>query len=268
MLKLEIKLKFWSAQTSAIGPLVWTSRQIPRVTERFCPVPAHPSETSMPGGSLFCLEWTIQFSVLLGAKLGEWMALLNHFLVAKAKAACRADTFHVFISDKPPLWGSGGRFLQVPLSGGVLGDPHMAWVWHIFTALTRRSSSGGVGSGVEGLGEGGPEWEWPEWWRVPGRDDPGKEGGGEEGPGWGGSPPQASGVPAVSCQGAAVSAPGHSAAQRRRNAIGGSSWPPTTLKIIHSPAADPGGKLVVPWSAWAPRLATERSPTTLRSHWL
>lgn len=41
---------------------------------------------------------------------------------------------------------------------------------------------------------------------------------------------------------------GRSAAQRR-NAIGGSSWPPTTLKIIHSPAADLGGKLVVPWSA-------------------
>lgn len=34
-----------------------------------------------------------------------------------------------------------------------------------------------------------------------------------------------------------------------RNAIGGSSWPPTTLKIIHSPlSADPGGKLVIPWS--------------------
>lgn len=101
----------------------------------------------------------------------------------------------------------------------------------------------------ERLGEGDPAWGWRERWRVSGGDDPGEGGRGEEGPGWGGSPASgdASRAPAVSCLGAAVSA--LASAAQWRNAIGGSSWPPTTLKIIHSPlSADPGGKLVIPWS--------------------
>lgn len=114
------------------------------------------------------------------------------------------------------------------------------------------------------------KWLGDGWWRVPSGDGPGWGGSGWRGS-WVGRVP-ASGAalrtPAVSCLGAAVSAPARGAAQRRK-AIGGSSWPPTTLKIIHPPRpADPGGNLVIPRSAGAPRLATERSPTSLRSHWL
>lgn len=139
----------------------------------------------------------------------------------------------------------------------------MALVWHIFPELA-ASGAAEQQKVAPGKGGGGSQVDV-----APTGEGPGGEGPASGGCRASGDVPRAS---AVSCLGAAESArpaaQRSSAAQRRRNAIGGSSWPPTHPK--NNPPAgcptDRGGKLAVPWSARAPRLATERSPTALKSH--